>query len=74
MKDASKWVRSQDVSQWVCREWGGPPPPRSPMERLVAMGFANRDLNARLLRKHNNQIQVVINELLDKQNWAATRH
>jgi len=44
------------------------------MERLVAMGFANRDLNARLLRKHNNQIQIVINELLDKQNWAATRH
>ena len=29
-----------------------------PVERLVAMGFGNRELNGELLQKHNNQLQV----------------
>ena len=73
-QDPSKWVHNPDVSHWVSREWEGPPAPQTPMERLVAMGFADRELNARLLSQHQNQLQSVINELLDKQDWASTRH
>ena len=40
------------------RQWSGPPLPDDPVDKLVAMGFANRELNRQLLQKHNNQLQV----------------
>ena len=48
----------QDVQGLLQRQWSGPPLPDDPVEKLVAMGFANRELNRQLLQKHNNQLQV----------------
>eukprot|EP00731_Ephydatia_muelleri_P019956 Em0012g781a len=52
---------------------GGPPTPSTPMDRLIGMGFANRELNSQLLEKHNNNIQAVLNELLDGRDSEAVR-
>ncbi len=45
-------------------------------ERLISMGFANRSLNKKLLNKHNDDINKVIEELLSKNDndWASNRH
>lgn len=45
-------------------------------ERLISMGFANRSLNKKLLNKHNDDINKVIEELLRKNDndWASNRH
>jgi hypothetical protein len=40
------------------REWKAPDLPDDPVERLVAMGFGNREQNRQLLEKHNYQLQV----------------
>ncbi len=40
----------------------------TPMERLVSMGFANRTLNDRLLKKYNHNMEKVIKDLLDRVN------
>lgn len=56
------------------------PPKKSivetPMDRLISMGFANRNLNKKLLDKYNNQVEKVIEDLVNKQdnNWADSRH
>ena len=44
--------------------------------RLASMGFANRSLNNKLLNKHTNDINKVINELLlrNDNDWASYRH
>ena len=54
-----------DVSHFLNRRWSGPNPPVTPMEKLISMGFANRSLNERLLKKHQNHLPAVLNELLD---------
>jgi len=47
-----------------------------PEDQLLAMGFANRDLNRRLLEKHNGDIEKVIQELLEQveNDWHQQRH
>ena len=40
------------------REWKAPGLPDDPVERLVAMGFANREQNKQLLEKHDYELQV----------------
>jgi hypothetical protein len=47
-----------------------------PMDRLVEMGFANREDNQRLLDIHNNDLSKVISELLIENDgtWAQRRH
>ena len=40
------------------REWRAPDLPGDPVERLVAMGFGNREQNKQLLVKHNHELQV----------------
>lgn len=51
-------------------------PPRSPMDTLIEMGFANRDKNRQLLYKYNNDVNQCVQELLaeDIENWHLTRH
>lgn len=66
----SQWCYNPDVSHLLPQRWDGPHQPGTPMERLVAMGFADRVLNQQLLEKHNNVIQEVLDELLDQQNQA----
>ena len=46
------------------------------MRRLIEMGFANRSLNAKLLKEHDGDLQVVVRELLAREdnNWAESRH
>lgn len=48
----------------------------SPMNKLIRMGFANRDLNRKLLEKHNDNLEKVIEELVhfDDNDWAYHRH
>ena len=38
------------------------------MDKLINMGFANRTLNNQLLKKHSNDLDKVISELLEKQD------
>ena len=54
-----------DMSRYVNKKWEGPKPPETPMDHLISMGFANRDLNSRLLKKHKNNMQQALQELLD---------
>ena len=49
------------------KKWEGPKSPDTPMDHLITMGFANRALNSRLLKKYNNNLQEVIQELVDTQ-------
>ncbi|KAJ8019585.1 Next to BRCA1 protein1 protein [Holothuria leucospilota] len=51
-------------------------PPRSPMDTLIEMGFANRDKNRQLLYKYNNDVNQCVQDLLseDIENWHLTRH
>lgn len=64
----------------VQRQW---PKPRfqheinSPMNQLIEMGFANRDINQRLLDKHANNVEKVVQEILQTEGmmtWHTTRH
>jgi len=47
------------------------------LKKLVSMGFANRQLNERLLKKYKNNLQEVIQKLLerfDNNTWSQNRH
>jgi len=48
----------------------------SPMDKLIEMGFANRNVNAELLHKHQNDIDKVLEELLVSTDslWYDSRH
>lgn len=65
-----KWCHNPDVSHLVPLRWDGPKTPATPMDRLIGMGFADRQLNAQLLEKHNNDLTAVLNELLDDHRRA----
>ena len=65
MQDGARWVQSHDVSHLIPQRWDGPKAPSSPMEKLISMGFADRAFNEQLLAKHNNDVPMVLNELLD---------
>lgn len=54
-----------NISRYVNKKWEGPKPPETPMDHLISMGFANRDLNSRLLKKHKSNLQQAIQELLE---------
>ena len=41
------------------QDWTSSGPSDDPVEKLVAMGFGNRDLNKQLLQKHDNELQVI---------------
>jgi len=51
-------------------------PYTQPMERLVEMGFANREHNQALLNANNNNLTKVISSLLSENDgtWAQKRH
>ena len=49
-------------------KWAPPKEPTNLVDRLVSMGFPNRHLNEELLKKHNNHIRAVVNDLLDRQS------
>ncbi|XP_072105127.1 NBR1 autophagy cargo receptor a isoform X1 [Mobula birostris] len=46
------------------------------MDILFEMGFCDRQLNAKLLKKHNNNLIEVVNELLhiNENDWFTGRH
>ena len=41
--------------------------PETNMDKLISMGFANRNLNNQLLKKHDNDLDKVISSLLEQQ-------
>lgn len=49
---------------------------QSNMDKLIQMGFANRQLNNRLLRKFDNNMDQVVAHLLENinDNWSSKRH
>ncbi|KAJ8319830.1 hypothetical protein KUTeg_001417 [Tegillarca granosa] len=49
---------------------------KSPMGKLVEMGFCNRDLNQELLKKHNDDVEAVVQDLLSTtdNDWWNRRH
>merc|ERR1719356_595441 len=48
----------------------------SAVERLVELGFANRDENRKLLTQNENNLEKVLDKLYDDRgsNWAENRH
>ncbi|XP_070569571.1 LOW QUALITY PROTEIN: next to BRCA1 gene 1 protein-like [Ptychodera flava] len=50
--------------------------PSSPMDQLIDMGFCNRELNNKLLLKHNNNVERVVQDLLSESenDWHTNRH
>jgi next-to-BRCA1 protein 1 len=46
------------------------------MKQLNEMGFCDRQLNERLLRKHNMDVSKVVTELLHENDndWSVVRH
>ncbi len=77
----STWTPSQ---QWVppnmwtptTTEWSSSATSSNPHQQLIDMGFANRDRNAQLLEKHNNDVHAVISELIaeNDNDWSVRRH
>lgn len=65
-KDVSRLLSANSTPYQPPPPWT-PKEPESPMKQLINLGFGNRELNAKLLHKHNNSIQAVVNELLDAQ-------
>lgn len=47
-----------------------------PMRKLIEMGFCDRKVNTQLLEKHNNDLDMVIQDLLrlNDNHWAESRH
>jgi next-to-BRCA1 protein 1 len=45
------------------------------MSKLLAMGFGNRALNERLLTRHNQNLDQVVNDLIERldNNWTDHR-
>ena len=68
LQDMSRYCHNPDVSHLLAQRWDGPHLPATPMEQLVGMGFADRTLNAQLLEKHQDCVEGVLNELLDRQD------
>ena len=58
------------TADWV------PPKEKGPMGKLFEMGFTNRELNNKLLRKHNDDVEKVVQELLSQadKDWYNRRH
>lgn len=48
----------------------------SEMQHLIEMGFCDRTLNERLLKKYNNDVSKVVTELVHESDndWSAGRH
>lgn len=48
----------------------------NPIDQLAEMGFCNRQQNEELLKKHNNDVALVVAELvnLNDNDWYASRH
>lgn len=65
--DVSRLLSSRQAPYQPPPPWT-PKEPESPMQQLINLGFGNRQLNTKLLRKHSNSIQAVVNELLDAQS------
>jgi hypothetical protein len=49
---------------------------QNPMDQLKEMGFCNRQMNEELLKKHKNDVALVVGELvnLNDNDWYASRH
>jgi hypothetical protein len=47
----------------------------SPMQQLIEMGFADRELNAEVLAHCGDNVELAVQELiLVDQGWSTTRH
>lgn len=76
----SSYTPPSDNSDWIPPTWNPPTPSEdtavasNPMDVLIDMGFANRELNADLLRRFGNNVDRVVQELISDSEWSATRH
>ena len=64
-------------SEWKpkAEKWQ-PPKENGPMGKLKEMGFCNRELNEKLLKKHNDDVEAVVQEILatNENDWMEQRH
>jgi hypothetical protein len=64
-------------SEWKpkAEKWQ-PPKENGPMGKLKEMGFCNRELNEKLLKKHNDDVEAVVKEILatNENDWMEQRH
>ncbi|WAR09784.1 NBR1-like protein [Mya arenaria] len=68
----SQWKPPTEVAEPPKEKWT-PPKAEGPMGKLFEMGFYDRELNHKLLLKHKDNIQKVIQELVSMKNpdWSA---
>ncbi len=75
------WVPTQNDWAPPAQEWTAPVEqeivtPPTPMDQLFDMGFGDRQLNEKLLEKHEADLSKVVQELIQLQDndWHETRH
>ncbi|XP_078345769.1 uncharacterized protein LOC144631230 [Oculina patagonica] len=66
----------QDAPEVHAVTWPAGRSPAACQECLMEMGFCDRKLNEQLLKKHNNNVALVVNELLSftDNEWSTRRH
>ncbi|KAI6659070.1 hypothetical protein LOD99_14746 [Oopsacas minuta] len=76
-QDPTKWIASNEAfpnlsltseeEAWIApsANWK-PKQPTTLLERLMKMGFCNRELNIKLLEEYNNELELVINALIEE--------
>ena len=75
-----KWEPPQQRWEPTEQKWEPPQEQRgrelTAMQQLLEMGFANRDLNRELLDQHNEDVEKVVQELLQRNDndWHSNRH
>ena len=71
----SEWKPKKSDFKPPSDEWTAPKE-KGPMGKLIEMGFTNRELNKNLLKKHNDDMEKVVQELLSQADtdWHSRRH
>ena len=78
-QDNSKWIANNqpfpnftlpNEEAWISPNHWKPKSPNTPNERLMKMGFCNRELNILLLEKYNDDMEQVVAALLDESQSA----
>ncbi|OWF51345.1 next to BRCA1 gene 1 protein-like [Mizuhopecten yessoensis] len=74
MPPQDKWTPPED--KWAPDSKKSETEENCPMTKLIEMGFCNREMNQKLLEKHGQNVEAVIQELLSEadNDWMERRH
>ena len=72
----TNYLRGQSDGEGRYNPEGATSSALNPMDQLAEMGFCNRQQNEELLKKHKNDVALVVGELVNvnDNDWYASRH